>query len=137
MTRRAIDITRIYDATPQQLWDAWTRPEQLARWWGKRGWTARPESIVLDVRPGGTFRVTTVNDADGSEMTNGGVYTEVVEPHRLAWGDSNVMFTDLGDGRTKMSFHTTTEATAARRDGAAAGLASAFERLAEHLTEAP
>src|ERR671917_540283 len=45
---------------------------QLAAWWGKRGWTARLDSVELDVRPGGNFRVTTVNDADGSEMTNEG-----------------------------------------------------------------
>ncbi len=33
-----IDIRRVYNASPQRLWDAWTQPDQLASWWGKRGW---------------------------------------------------------------------------------------------------
>ena len=133
--KREIAITRVYDAPRQLVWEAWTQPAQLAAWWGKRGWTARPDSIVLDVRPGGTFRVTTVNDEDGSEMTNEGTYDEVDEPERLVFGETVVTFTDLGDGRTEMTFQTTMEASAALRDRAAGGVASAFERLAEHLKE--
>jgi uncharacterized protein YndB with AHSA1/START domain len=135
VTSREIAITRVYDASPQQVWDAWTEPAQLARWWGKRGWTARLDSIELDVRPGGVFRVTTVNDEDGSEMTNEGFYTEVDEPERLVFGETVVTFRDLGDGRTEMTFHTTMQASEALRDRAAGGVASAFERLAEHLKE--
>ena len=59
---RIITITRIYDAPRELVWRAWTEPERLATWWGKRGWTAIPESIVIDARPGGVFRVTTVNE---------------------------------------------------------------------------
>ena len=127
-----IEITRVYAASPQQLWDAWTQPAQLARWWGKRGWNAKPESIELDVRPGGTFRVTTVNQA-GDEMTNEGRYTEVDEPHRLRLGETVVTFTDLGDGRTKMHFQTTTEASGELLQRMQAGLKSAFERLEEEI----
>ena len=128
-----ISIKRVYTATPQQVWAAWTEPDQLARWWGKRGWNARPDSIVLDVRPGGAFRVTTVNDEDGSEMTNEGTYNEVEEPHRLTFGPTTVTFTDLGDGRTEMHFTTTNEATGELFRRMNAGLQSAFERLEEAL----
>ncbi len=127
---RELEITRVYDAPRDQVWKAWTEPARLAAWWGKRGWTARLDSIEMDVRPGGVFRVTTVNDDDGREMTNDGTYTEVVEPERLAFGASVVTFTDLGDGRTEMTFST----AVALSERAAGGLASAFERLAEHLT---
>ncbi len=97
---RELRLTRVYDAPRELVWKAWTEPERLATWWGKRGWTARLDSIELDVRPGGVFRVTTVNDEDGREMTSDGIYTEVVEPERLAFGESVVTYTDLGDGRT-------------------------------------
>ena len=133
--RREITITRVYEAPREAVWRAWTVPEELAAWWGKRGWRARLDSIVMDVRPGGTFRVTTVNDEDGSEMTNEGTYTEVSAPTRLAFGESVVTLADLGDGRTEMTFHTTLEASAALRDRAAGGLASAFGRLADHLDQ--
>ncbi len=132
-TAREIEITRVYDAPRELVWKAWTEPDRLARWWGKRGWTARRDTIVLDVRPGGTFRVTTVCDSDGAEMTNDGTYGEVVEPERLVFGNergtSAVTLTDLGDGRTEMTFRTTVQAT----ERAAAGLRSAFDRLAEEL----
>jgi uncharacterized protein YndB with AHSA1/START domain len=130
---RDLKITRVYAATPQQVWDAWTEPAQLARWWGKRGWIAKPESIELDVRPGGTFRVTTVNEQDGSEMTNEGTYTEIDPPHRLVFGETVVTFTDLGEGRTEMTFHTTTEASEELFKRMQGGVESAFERLEEVL----
>jgi uncharacterized protein YndB with AHSA1/START domain len=96
---REITITRVYDAPRELVWKAWTEPERLATWWGKRGWTALPESIVLEPRPGGRFFVTTVN-ADGAEMTTDGVFTEVVEPERLAFTGGSVTFTELPGGRT-------------------------------------
>ena len=34
-----IRITRIYDAPVRAVWDAWTLPEQVAKWWGPRGFT--------------------------------------------------------------------------------------------------
>ena len=130
-----IEITRVYAAPPQLVWNAWTEPAQLAAWWGKRGWTARLDSVELDVRPGGRFRVTTVNDQNGSEMTNEGTYTEVDEPRRLAFGESVVTFTDLGDGRTEMTFRTTTEATGELLGRMKGGMESAFGRLDDHLKE--
>jgi uncharacterized protein YndB with AHSA1/START domain len=130
---RDLKITRVYAARPQQVWDAWTEPAQLARWWGKRGWSAKPESVVLDVRPGGVFRVVTVNDEDGAEMTNEGTYTEVEEPRKLVFGESEVTFTDLGDGRTEMTFHTTTEASDELFQRMQGGVESAFDRLEEVL----
>ena len=44
-TAREITITRVYDAPRELVWRAWTEPERLARWWGKRGWST---PLVLD-----------------------------------------------------------------------------------------
>jgi uncharacterized protein YndB with AHSA1/START domain len=133
VTPREIAITRVYDAPREQVWKAWTEPERIARWWGKRGWRTPPESVELDVRPGGVFRLNSVNDDDGREMPLDTTYREVVEPERLAFGDATVTFTDLGDGRTEMVFHTTVEMTDDILRSARGGLASAFDRLSEHL----
>jgi uncharacterized protein YndB with AHSA1/START domain/catechol 2,3-dioxygenase-like lactoylglutathione lyase family enzyme len=145
-TAQEITITRVYDAPRQLVWDAWTQPDQLASWWGKRGWTTDPSTIVLDLRPGGTFRLTSVSEEDGAEMPQEGVYREVAEPERLVieergegnWHDgatSVVTFTELGDGRTEMTFRSTIQTTAEMRGHAEAGVASSFDRLAEHLAE--
>jgi uncharacterized protein YndB with AHSA1/START domain len=124
-----IEITRYFDAPRDRVWRAWTRPEELVRWWGKRGWTAQADTIVMDVRPGGAFRVVTIHDDDGREMVSEGVYGEVVEPERLSFGDSTVTLTDLGEGRTRMDFRTSTRMD----ETAVGGFNSALDRLAEHL----
>jgi uncharacterized protein YndB with AHSA1/START domain len=149
VSAQEITITRVLDAPRELVWKAWTEPEQLAQWWGPRGTSTPLASIAMDVRPGGTFRITSVSDTSvsdegGPEMTVAGVYREVVEPERLvfeepaegAWHEGAVSvltLTDLGDGRTEMVVHTTIQTTDEMRGAAQAGMASSFDRLAEHL----
>jgi uncharacterized protein YndB with AHSA1/START domain len=130
-----ITITRVFDAPRELVWKAWTEPERLARWWGKRGWSTPLDSVTMDVRPGGAFRLNSVNDEDGREMPLDTAYREVVEPERLGFGEATVTLTDLGDGRTEMVFHTTAHMTDETRARAVGGLSSAFERLSEQLTD--
>jgi uncharacterized protein YndB with AHSA1/START domain len=130
---REITITRVFAAPRERVWRAWTEPAELARWWGKRGWSTPLESVTLDVRPGGVFRLNSINDADGREMPLDTVFREVSEPERLVFGEATVTLTDLGDGRTEMVFHTTTEMTAEMLRTATGGLDSAFDRLTDHL----
>jgi uncharacterized protein YndB with AHSA1/START domain len=142
-TAQEITITRVFDAPRELVWRAWTEPDQLAQWWGPRGSRAPLEQITMDVRPGGTLRVTSVS-AEGQEMTVHGVYREVVEPERLvfeepaegSWHEGAVSvatFSDLGDGRTEMVVQTTIHTTDEMRVQAQAGMESTFDRLGEHL----
>jgi uncharacterized protein YndB with AHSA1/START domain len=142
-TAREITITREYDAPRELVWRAWTEPDQLASWWGPRGWSTAADEVVMDVRPGGAFRVTSTG-GEGERMTVEGVYREVAEPERLvleedgagAWHEgavSEVSLIDLGDGRTRMDFRATIRTTAEMASHAQAGLASSLDRLAEHL----
>ena len=133
-----IALSRVFAAPRERVWRAWTEPAQLASWWGKRGWRTPVASVVIDARPGGAFRLTSVCDADGSEMTLVAVFREVVPAERLVWGEdggriATVTFTDLGDGTTRVDLRTTIHGTGALRDQAARGLASAWDRLAEQL----
>jgi uncharacterized protein YndB with AHSA1/START domain len=138
-TAQEIRITRVLDAPRERVWKAWTEPDQIARWWGKRGWSTPPESVTLDVRPGGVFQLDSIEEATGRAMRLETTYREVVERERLAWGDGErvavVTFRDLGDGRTEMTFRTTIHASDDLRARADAGLRSAFDRLAELLGE--
>jgi uncharacterized protein YndB with AHSA1/START domain len=144
ISTQEITITRVFDAPRELVWKAWTEPDQLAQWWGPLGWTNRLETIEMDVRPGGAFRVTSVSDEDGTEMTTSGAYREVLEPERLvleepgkdAWHEnavSVVTLTDLGDGRTEIVLHATIQTTEELRAHAEAGMAASLDRLAEHL----
>ena len=130
---RRISITRVFDAPREEVWQAWTEPERIAQWWGKRGWSTPVSSVELDVRPGGVFRLNSINDDDGREMPLDTTFREVVEPERLVFGEATVTLTDLGDGRTEMVFHTTVRMTDDTLRTATGGLASAFDRLTDHL----
>jgi uncharacterized protein YndB with AHSA1/START domain len=138
-TAQEIRITRVLEAPRDRVWRAWTEPDQIARWWGKRGWSTPPESVTLDVRPGGVFRLDSIEDATGRVMPLEASYRDVVEPERLAWGDGErvavVTLRDLGDGRTEMTFRATMRASDELRARAAGGLRSAFDRLAELLDQ--
>lgn len=144
VTAREIRITRVFDAPRELVWRAFTELERLTRWWGKRGWTAPLSTITVDPRPGGVFRLTSVNDADGREMPTDAVFREVVEPERLVIAEAArdgsedrpvtvVTFTDLGDGRTQVDLHTTMPASEPLRRAAEGGMVSALDRLAETL----
>jgi uncharacterized protein YndB with AHSA1/START domain len=147
-TDQRITFTRVFDAPRDLVWKAWTDPAQLAQWWGADGWTNPLDKIALDVRPGGAFSVTSVSDEDGTEMTVSGVYLEVVEPERVvmeepaegSWGHEGVTevmtLADLGDGRTEMTVVTTIRTTPDLSQMAEAGMATSFQRLANHLAAA-
>jgi uncharacterized protein YndB with AHSA1/START domain len=57
-----ITITRVYDAPRDLLWRAGTEPEHRVRWWGPSGWSTPLETVTMEVRPGGVFRLTSVSD---------------------------------------------------------------------------
>ena len=50
-----VRITRIIDAPREQVFSAWTEPQQIRRWWGPGEFTC-PEAEV-DLRPGGAYRL--------------------------------------------------------------------------------
>src|SRR5512132_2026856 len=59
-TAQEITITRVFDAPRELVWKAWTEPDQLAAWWGARGWSTLRSTVTMEVRPGGRFHVTSV-----------------------------------------------------------------------------
>jgi uncharacterized protein YndB with AHSA1/START domain len=78
-TDREIVLTRVFDAPRRLVFDAFTKPELLKRWFGPHGW-----SLVVcevDLRVGGTFRFV-LRGPDGREMGMRGVYREIVAPER-------------------------------------------------------
>src|SRR5260370_8969355 len=78
-TDREIVLTRVFDAPRTLVFDAFSKPELLKRWFGPRGW-----SLVVcevDLRVGGTFRFV-LRGPDGRDMGMRGVYREIVPPER-------------------------------------------------------
>ena len=78
-----VRIERTYDAPPEAVFDAWTNPEVLRRWW-KLGESDVVEATDVDLRVGGAYRLS-MRGADGDERTVVGEYREVERPHRLVY----------------------------------------------------
>jgi uncharacterized protein YndB with AHSA1/START domain len=69
-------------APADEIFDAWTTPEELKSWFGPGGF--RTIEAVLDPRPGGTYRLV-MRAPDGNDLTITGAYREVVRPSRLVY----------------------------------------------------
>src|ERR1035437_9662848 len=84
-TRRELLLTRICEAPREIVFQAWTTPEPLKRWWGPKGFTNAV--CEIDPRPGGAIRIH-MRAPDGTVYPMTGVYREIVPPERLAFVSS-------------------------------------------------
>jgi uncharacterized protein YndB with AHSA1/START domain len=136
-----LTITRVFDAPRALVFQAWLDPDQLARWYGPRGVHTPRETIDFDVRLGGRWRLTMINDETGEEYPTGGVFHEIVEPERLVftWGSPDdtdstttvrLTFIDLGD-KTEMTLHQTGLTDVHHRAGVQDGWSTALDKFAE------
>ncbi|WP_066935036.1 metalloregulator ArsR/SmtB family transcription factor [Microtetraspora fusca] len=79
----AVRIERTYRASADVLFDAWTNPEVIKKWW-HAGPDWETAEAAVDLRVGGRIRVV-MRDTDGIEYTATGVYTVIERPSRLGW----------------------------------------------------
>jgi uncharacterized protein YndB with AHSA1/START domain len=145
--RLGITITRVFDAPPDRVWSEWTEPERFADWFGGVESEVPLSTVSMDVRPGGSLRLTMFAEPGRREIHWKGEYREVVEHELLVFtlsdqpGESayeliTVVLTDLGDGRTEMLLEQRGQMTAEQYARAAEGWSGFFDRVAERLAEA-
>ena len=79
---REITITRVFDAPRALVFKAWTDANELAQWWGPKGFTN--PVCELDVRAGGAIRIH-MRSPDGSVYPMKGEFREIVPPERLVF----------------------------------------------------
>jgi uncharacterized protein YndB with AHSA1/START domain len=77
-----IAVTRMFNAPARFVWDAWTKPECMMRWFGNSCSTL--EICEMDVRPGGAWR-RVLRMQDGSTVGFHGVYQELDPPVRVVF----------------------------------------------------
>jgi len=85
MTGQEIIVKRVFDAPHRCVWQAWTEPEQMMRWWGPKGFTT--PSCRLNVQVGGGY-LFCMRSPDGQEVCGTGIYREVVEMEKIVMTDS-------------------------------------------------
>jgi uncharacterized protein YndB with AHSA1/START domain len=80
-----VEITRIFDAPRQRVYQAFTDPEEFARWYGPEGFPVESNSVELDAQVGGRQQFTMVGEGDPSMRTGfDGRFVEVVENELLS-----------------------------------------------------
>lgn len=141
---RTIIITRTFDAPRELVFEAWTDPAHIGRWWGPDGFTTT--TYEMNVWPRGVWRFV-MHGPDGIDYANLVVYTAVVRPERLEYdhsdGDgsnrfhSTVRF-DESDGKTAVTLMMTFDSAAERNRhveefGAVEGGRQTLARLADYL----
>jgi uncharacterized protein YndB with AHSA1/START domain len=142
--RIGIAMTRVFDAPPERVWKEWTEPEAFADWFGGAESEVPLETVSMDVRPGGAWRLTMLAGAERREIRWWGDYREVVEPERLVLTFSEesdpdryelvtVELRELDDGRTEMLFEQRGTMARDAYERAGQGWSSFFDRVDERL----
>jgi uncharacterized protein YndB with AHSA1/START domain len=80
MNERTVNLTRVFDAPRNRVFDCWTRAEHLQHWFGPKGFTIH--SAETDPRPGGMFRLC-MRTPDGTDHWVRGQFGEFDAPNHL------------------------------------------------------
>lgn len=150
---KQMTITRSFAAPRQLVYDAFTQPDQIVKWWGPKGFTTTVTQ--MDVRPGGTWHYC-MRSSEWGDAWGIATYHEITPPSRLVYTDafsdeSGVVNPDLPvatitvdfaehDGRTTVTmltdYATEEDLRKVLEMGVVEGMSSQYERLEELLAEA-
>jgi len=139
---RELVITRVYDAPARLLFQAWSRPEHLLKWFGPIGW---PLSLCeVDFRTGGRWRFAMTGPSGEQSTPFGGEYLEIVPNRKIVFtngfelaGAEKMIMTitfDEKDGRTLLTIRTLFASIAQKATHVGAGMA---EGIAWASTSSP
>jgi len=142
-----IRLRRVFLAPREQVWKEWTEPDRFADWYGGPQCEIPLDSVSMDVRPGGKWRLTMFAPPNRRRIDWKGEYLEVVAPERLAFTVSDqphddafelviVVLTPLGDNRTEMLFEQRGSMSPEQYERATEGWGGFFDRMDERLATA-
>lgn len=134
-----ITVTRTFAAPRERVFAAWTDPADFAVWFGSSQVTVPRDSVVLDVRPGGSWQAV-MELPDGNTINWEGRYTEVTPAERLGLTITDQPGTEPGapisvtfaevDGGTQMTLvQDAPEFTEDQREQTAAGYQAFFDDM--------
>lgn len=80
-----VTLHRVLRASPEKVYKAFVDPDALVKWIPPHGFVAKMHS--MDVRVGGSFRMSFTNFGTGSSSSFGGSYLELVPGERMRYTD--------------------------------------------------
>jgi uncharacterized protein YndB with AHSA1/START domain len=141
---KELTFTRILNAPREMVFDAWTNPVHLARWWGPKDFTN--PVCEADARPGGLINID-MTGPDGTLYPVKGVFYEVERPARLVFTNTahndkdgipglevlcTVTFEDLG-GKTKLVLQSLVVKATPEAATAVAGMETGWNQSLDRL----
>ena len=105
---RELRLTRMLNAPIDLVWEAWTKPEHIAQWWGPNGFS---NTITkMDMVPGGEWELT-MHGPDGTDFLNKSIFREVVPFKKIVYEHpsyphfvATIEFEDRGE-QTHLTWH--------------------------------
>jgi uncharacterized protein YndB with AHSA1/START domain len=148
LSEREWVVARTFEASTRRVFEAWTTPELLRRWWAPKSFGVTFVSCEADVRTGGSYRFVMNAPSLPEPMAFFGRYLEVVPDTRLAWTNeedceagpvTTVTFEEI-DGRTRVVLHDLYPSASALDEAIASqstsGFCETFQQLDRFLAEA-
>jgi uncharacterized protein YndB with AHSA1/START domain len=144
-SERELVVTRTFNGPARIVFEAWTKPDLLMRWWAPKSFGISFLSCEADVRTGGTYRFVFGHASSEQPMTFFGRYIEVIPHSRLVWtneedGEGGAVTTvtfEEKDGKTLVvmrDLHPSKEALdGAIASGSTSGAGESFAQLDELL----
>ena len=142
---RELVAKRTFDGPARIVFEAWTKPELIMRWWAPASFGISFLSCETDVRTGGSYRFVFGHPASEQPMAFFGRYIDVTPPSRLVWtneedadGAVTTVTFEEKDGKTRVVVHDlypSKEALdGAIASGSTGGWPEQFEQLDDLLT---
>jgi uncharacterized protein YndB with AHSA1/START domain len=140
-SERELVVSRTVNGPARLVFEAWTKPELLERWWAPKSFPISLLSCEIDPRVGGKYRL--VFGYEGSTMEFFGRYLEVTPPSRLVWtndeGDDGGTVTAVTfeerDGKTLVVVHDLYPSKEALDGAIASGSTSGMPEALEQLDD--
>jgi uncharacterized protein YndB with AHSA1/START domain len=137
---RELVATRTVNGPAHLVFEAWTRPELMMRWWAPASFGITFLSCEIDARTGGSYRFVFGHPASEQPMAFFGRYIEVTPPSRIVWTNeedengavSTATFEET-DGQTRVVVHDLYPSKEALDDALASGSTGAWPEQFEAL----
>lgn len=134
-------LSRVFDAPRSLVFEAWSKPEHLVHWWGRKLFTAL--ECEVDFRRGGVWRIC-MRPPAGKDFWVTGTYLEITVPERIVFvcklenevRNHEAVFTVVlieQEGKTLLTLHSKLMDLAKARDGAESGWSEAMDSLDAYL----
>ncbi len=99
----SVTLRKRIPAPPARVFESWTRPEELKRWFAPDAYST--PAAEVDLRVGGRYRIAMQNRESGQTVFASGVYREILPPSRIVFTWTWDHWEDHRESVVTVTFH--------------------------------